>query len=82
VSFRHMNLLESYEKLGKFDVVFCRNVAIYFDAATNRDIFERIALQLKPDGSLVIGASESLRDLNLVFERQEYMNSVFYKRRY
>ncbi|MEM8941472.1 MAG: protein-glutamate O-methyltransferase CheR [Pseudomonadota bacterium] len=82
VSFRHMNLLEGYEKLVKFDVVFCRNVAIYFDAATNRDIFERIALQLKPDGSLVIGASESLRDLNLVFERQEYMNSVFYKRRY
>src|SRR5690606_8349286 len=62
VEFKELNLLERYT-LGKFDVVFCRNVLIYFSAELKRDILERIHQSLNPGGYLVLGASESLNGL-------------------
>ncbi|WP_350335131.1 CheR family methyltransferase [Coralliovum pocilloporae] len=60
IQYRVLNLLDSYTSLGKFDVVFCRNVLIYFDQATKIDILERIAKQMPEDGYLVLGAAETV----------------------
>ncbi|MCO3926510.1 protein-glutamate O-methyltransferase CheR [Pseudomonas aeruginosa] len=63
VEFRALNLLDSYASLGKFDMVFCRNVLIYFSAEVKRDILLRIHGTLKPGGYLFLGASEALNNL-------------------
>lgn len=60
IRFERRNLLEPFEGLTGFDVVFCRNVAIYFDLATRRDLFERLANTLEPHGVLFAGCSETL----------------------
>ncbi len=60
VSFRPLNLLNPFEHLGQFDIVYCRNVLIYFDAPTKTDVLERIAKTLAPDGALLLGAAETV----------------------
>jgi len=60
VTFREQNLMQSYASLGKFDVIFCRNVLIYFSAELKKDILGRIAAALNPGGYLFLGASESI----------------------
>ena len=60
VQFRQMNLLSDYTALGRFDIIFCRNVLIYFDAARKMDILGRMTRILASDGFLTLGASESL----------------------
>jgi len=67
VQFRQLNLLDDFSSLGLFDVVFCRNVLIYFDNATKTAIFERIARVLASDGFLVLGAAETVVGLTNVF---------------
>jgi chemotaxis protein methyltransferase CheR len=60
VQHRQLNLLEDFSHLGRFDVIFCRNVLIYFDQETKANIFERLAKVLEPDGTLMLGAAESI----------------------
>ena len=60
VTFRQLNLLSDFTSLGRFDVIFCRNVLIYFDATLKADILARMTRILAPDGFLTLGASESL----------------------
>jgi len=60
VTFKQLNLLADFSSLGRFDVILCRNVLIYFDAARKMDILGRMTRQLAPDGFLTLGASESL----------------------
>jgi chemotaxis protein methyltransferase CheR len=60
VRFRQLNLNGPWPMCGRFDVVFCRNVVIYFDKPTQKTLFERIAHQMTPGGHLYIGHSESL----------------------
>jgi len=60
VVFRPLNLLGEWPMSGLFDAIFCRNVMIYFDAATKAALVERFTRQLKPGGWLYIGHSESL----------------------
>ena len=59
VQFRTLNLLRDFSTLGRFDVVFCRNVLIYFDAPTKADILGRIAASMAPDGFLMVGSAEA-----------------------
>ncbi|MGZ8416829.1 MAG: CheR family methyltransferase [Methyloceanibacter sp.] len=59
VEFRTQNLLDDCQALGTFDVIFCRNVLIYFDEATKRLVLSRLAARLAPDGYLVLGAAET-----------------------
>ncbi|MFC3694716.1 CheR family methyltransferase [Chenggangzhangella methanolivorans] len=59
VHFRTLNLLRDFSALGRFDVVFCRNVLIYFDAETKADVLNRIAASMAPDGYLMVGSAEA-----------------------
>lgn len=59
VSFRLMNLQTSYAQLGKFDIIFCRNVLIYFSSESKTDILERMGDALLPNGYLILGSSEA-----------------------
>lgn len=59
VQYKPFNLLNNFSPLGKFDIIFCRNVLIYFDQPTKRDILARICKQMAPDGFLVLGAAET-----------------------
>jgi chemotaxis protein methyltransferase CheR len=59
VQFRPLNLLHDFAALGRFDVVFCRNVLGGFDQATRRDVLHRIARLMPPDGTLILGAGEA-----------------------
>jgi chemotaxis protein methyltransferase CheR len=60
VQHRQLNLLQDFSHLGKFDVIFCRNVLIYFDQDTKINTLERISKMLEPDGMLMLGAAESV----------------------
>ena len=58
--FREFNLLGDLRPLGRFDVVFCRNVLIYFDQETKKRVLEAIAAQMAPDGVLYLGGAETV----------------------
>jgi chemotaxis protein methyltransferase CheR len=60
IAFRRLNLMETWPFHGLFDAIFCRNVMIYFDGPTKTKLVERFTRQIKPDGFLYIGHSESL----------------------
>lgn len=79
INFRPLNLQESYTALGKFDIVFCRNVLIYFSAALKKDILTRIHATLKPGGYLYLGSSESLAMVSNLFEMVHCNPGVVYK---
>jgi len=67
VQFRTLNLLNDFLPLGQFDVVFCRNVLIYFDQPTKVGVLERIARQMPRDGYLMLGAAETVVGLTDCF---------------
>jgi chemotaxis protein methyltransferase CheR len=68
VSWKHINLMEDFRGIGQFDIVFCRNVLIYFERAKKREILDRIALQLRDGGSLFLGAAETTLNVSDVFD--------------
>jgi chemotaxis protein methyltransferase CheR len=68
VQHRQLNLLQDFSQLGTFDVIFCRNVLIYFDQDTKAGIFERMARMLEADGVLVLGAAESVVGISDAFK--------------
>jgi chemotaxis protein methyltransferase CheR len=67
VQFKPFNLLQECAHLGRFDVVFCRNVLIYFDQQTKVGVLDRIAHVIVPDGYLVLGAAETVVGLTNSF---------------
>jgi chemotaxis protein methyltransferase CheR len=68
VQHRQLNLLQDFSHLGAFDVIFCRNVLIYFDQETKANIFSRLARVLEPDGYLLLGAAETVVGLTEAFK--------------
>jgi len=68
VNYRQLNLLTDFSALGTFDVVFCRNVLIYFDAETKTDVLNRLAKVTASDGYLVLGAAETVVGLTNRFK--------------
>lgn len=79
VEYRPLNLLESYATLGGFDIVFCRNVLIYFSAERKQDILRRMRTTLRKGGVLVLGASESLPlELNTLYKAERASNGSTY----
>ena len=79
VTFKEGNLLQSYAALGKFDVIFCRNVLIYFSADSKKDILNRMARSLNPRGYLLLGASESIAQYSDAFEMVRASTGVVYR---
>jgi chemotaxis protein methyltransferase CheR len=80
-TFRKMNLLEPFSFPAPFDIVFCRNVAIYFTESDKIRLFQNIGRCLAPDGGLILGGTESLTGLCPEFEPQRYLRAVFYRRK-
>ncbi|MDE2602200.1 MAG: protein-glutamate O-methyltransferase CheR [Bradyrhizobium sp.] len=68
VQFRQLNLLQDFSHLGVFDIIFCRNVLIYFDQDTKTDVFGRLAKVIEPDGFLMLGAAETVVGLTEAFK--------------
>lgn len=79
-AFRTANLLKDFSMLGQFDIILCRNVAIYFSEADKSGLFRRLAKSLADDGYLIIGATESLTNAASGFEAKRHLRSVFYRR--
>lgn len=78
-TFRRFNLMQDFSALGKFDVVFCRNVAIYFNERDRTSLFNRIEQRMERDGYLVIGSMESLTGVCPQLESRRHLRSVFYQ---
>jgi chemotaxis protein methyltransferase CheR len=79
VEFRSLNLLESFHLLGKFDIIFCRNVLIYFGADLKRDILTRLHRALNPQGLLCLGSSEGLSNIPAMFEMVQCNPGIMYR---
>lgn len=77
--FKKLNLMDDFGSLGRFDVIFCRNVAIYFNERDRMALFGRVERALEPGGYLVIGAMESLNGICPQFESKRHLRSVFYQ---
>jgi chemotaxis protein methyltransferase CheR len=68
VQHRQLNLMQDFSHLGTFDVIFCRNVLIYFDQDTKIGVFNRLAKSLEADGVLALGAAESVVGITDAFK--------------
>lgn len=79
VNFRPQNLMESYALLGKFDIIFCRNVLIYFSPDMKSKVLNQMANSLNPGGYLLLGASESLTGLTDRFDMVRCNPDIIYK---
>ena len=78
--FRKMNLMDSFSDLnGAFDLIFCRNVAIYFNLPDKIKLFQKIAKVLRPDGALIVGGSETLSGIAPEFGVCRYLRGVYYQ---
>jgi len=80
-TFKNLNLLEPLNFPNKFDIIFCRNVAIYFAEADKRKLFDGIARVLAPDGYLIIGSTETLVGISQNFDSKRHIRSIYYQLR-
>jgi chemotaxis protein methyltransferase CheR len=81
VHFQQFNLLKSYTGLGCFDIIFCRNVLIYFSEQVKQDVLTRIAANLEPDGYLFLSSTESMPMGLDLFEPVRSGQAIFYRKR-
>jgi chemotaxis protein methyltransferase CheR len=79
VELRPLNLMDSYAALGRFDIIFCRNVLIYFDADLKRSILQKLHASLKPGGILFLGSSEGLAASTDLFEMVRCDPGIYYR---
>ncbi len=79
VRFLNLNLLESYAMLGKFDIIFCRNVLIYFSNDNKSRIMDKFAGAINPGGTLILGASETVTNYSKAFEMVKCPRGVVYR---
>ncbi len=79
VRFQKINLQEDFSLIGKQDIILCRNVLIYFSDELKKDILQRIALLLRPNGNLFIGASESIINFTKEYDMLRHTIGLYYK---
>lgn len=79
VTFKKMNLQESFNHIGRQDIVFCRNILIYFSMDFKQDILHRIANLLRPNGYLFLGASESIIMYTKEYEMLRHAMGLYYQ---
>ncbi|ADB18009.1 MCP methyltransferase, CheR-type [Pirellula staleyi DSM 6068] len=80
VRFQELNLIEKFPPLPQFDVIFLRNVLIYFSMETKRAILTRLHSQLRPDGYLVLGGAETTCGLDQLFKRVSLKQSYVFRK--
>lgn len=78
VKWQKLNLLDEFKNLGTFDLVLCRNVLIYFDHPTKKNILDRIHCAIRTDGYLILGAAETVLGINERFARFRACKSAVY----
>lgn len=81
VNFKKLNLMQPFNGLGKFDLIFCRNVAIYFTLEDRKKLFNKLADSLADDGYLVIGSTESLTGVCSRFVAKRHLKTIFYQKK-
>ncbi|MHC4887533.1 MAG: CheR family methyltransferase [Planctomycetota bacterium] len=79
--FEHCNLLDSLYQFGMHDIIFCRNVTIYFAADTRQRVIRSLASCLSKEGVLVVGATETLSDLKELFEPHHCGEATYFTKR-
>jgi len=79
VRFNELNLMANFSAQGKFHIIFCRNVLIYFSTDLKKDIINRMADVLEPSGYLFLGGSESMASYSTRFETVRYSGGLVYK---
>ncbi len=79
VTFKKLNLQENFNYIGKYDIVFCRNILIYFSLEFKQNILKRIANLLRPDGYLFLGASESIIMYTKEYEMLRHAMGLYYQ---
>ncbi len=80
ITFKLLNLMESYQSIGSdFDIIFCRNVLIYFSSDLKKEILRKMHQRLKPGGYLILGASESLNGLSDYYEMEQCRPGIIYR---
>lgn len=77
-SFQQINLMKPFSGLGKWDIIFCRNVAIYFPIEDRKVLFNKLADSLNPGGALLIGSTEFLSGITDRFEANHHLRTVYY----
>jgi len=78
-TFRNLNLMNDFTAVGRFDIVLCRNVAIYFTESDRTSVFNRLGKVMEPDGYLLIGSTESITGLCPQYVSHRYLRSVYYQ---
>ena len=79
VEFRPMNLLGSYALMGRFDVIFCRNVLIYFSNEVKAEILKKLTMCLNPGGYLILGSTETLIGVADKYEMMRCNPGIIYR---
>lgn len=79
IQFQHFNLLNSFSSLGKFDIILCRNVLIYFSTSCRKELLDKFYAALQSDGSFFLGASESMFNYSNRFTTIEFGRGVYYQ---
>lgn len=80
-SFKKINLLGNLVGVGPFDVIFCRNVAIYFSPENRTKLFDTLATKIRPGGALIIGSTESLVGVANKWQHSEFRGIAYYVRK-
>lgn len=81
VKYEKFNLQDNFISLGKFDLILCRNVAIYFKDEVKEDLLHRFGRALNPDGFFIIGSSESVSKSVTSFERKAHEGIIYYQKK-
>ncbi len=77
VKYQQFNLLDDFRAFGQFDVIFCRNVLIYFDRDTKGDVLSSMSAQLAPDGALYLGGAETVLGITEAFKPMPGLRGVY-----
>lgn len=79
VDFGYLNLIEDFSRMGQFDIVYCRNVLIYFDLDTKRDVLSRVSRAMATGGALLMGASETVLGVSDLFSSDSAHRGLYTK---
>ena len=80
VEFRTVNLQEPFTHVGAFDIIFCRNILIYFSESAKQQILRQMLQMLSPGGVLMLGSAENMYGLDLGYVSETYGSTVYYRK--